>query len=130
MFQPRIFSLIHGVHRDRMQLIGGYACICMPVAFLSTLISCQLLQQQACRVISGPLHLPMVAREGNITLGGLFSLHDAMMETRLSFSSQPEYAQCTGSVMHSPIKKHIMPGSMLFICILMHFLLLIFTCKD
>ncbi|GAA6085819.1 extracellular calcium-sensing receptor-like, partial [Tachysurus ichikawai] len=67
------------------------------MAFLSTLITSQLLQQQACRLISGPSHLPVVSRRGNITLGGLFSLHDAMMEARLSFSSQPKSAQCTGS---------------------------------
>lgn len=103
-----------------MQLMGMCACVCVLVAFLSTLIASQLLDQQACRRSSGPSHLPMVAREGNITLGGLFSLHDAMMEIRLSFNSQPESAQCTGSVTHFPIQKHILPGSLLFICILMY----------
>lgn len=120
MFWPVSFSLISCVHRDIMQLMGVYACVCVPVAFLSILISSQLLQQQTCRLISDPSHLPMVAREGNITLGGLFSLHDAMMEARLSFNSQPESPQCTGSVTHSPIQKHFMPGSMLCIFILMY----------
>lgn len=103
-----------------MQLMGVYACVCVPVAFLSTLISSQLLQQQACRLISGPSHLPAVVREGNITLGGLFSLHDAMMEARLSFNSQPESPQCTGSVTHLSIQKHVMPGCLLFVFIFMY----------
>lgn len=103
-----------------MQLKGVYACVCVPLAFLSTLISSQLLQQQACQLISGPSHLPMVAREGNITLGGLFSLHDAVMEARVSFKSQPISAQCTGSVTHYPIRKHILSGFMHLIFIVMY----------
>uniref|UniRef100_A0A3B4CAI3 G-protein coupled receptors family 3 profile domain-containing protein n=1 Tax=Pygocentrus nattereri TaxID=42514 RepID=A0A3B4CAI3_PYGNA len=78
-----------------MQWWGVYACLCAPVAFLCTLISAQLLQQQTCRLIR-PSRLPTVAKEGNITLGALFSLHDAVLESELSFTSQPEPAQCTG----------------------------------
>lgn len=89
-----------------MQLMGVYACVCVLLSFLLTLISSQLLQQQTCHLISGLSHLPVVAREGNVTLGGLFSLHDAMMETRLSFTSQPQTAHCTGSVIHFPVQKH------------------------
>ncbi|XP_072550600.1 extracellular calcium-sensing receptor-like [Salminus brasiliensis] len=72
-----------------------YVCVCAPVAFLCTLISPQLLQQQACRLIR-PASLPAVVKEGNITLGALFSLHDAVLESQLTFTSQPEPAQCTG----------------------------------
>uniref|UniRef100_A0A3B1K2A4 Extracellular calcium-sensing receptor-like n=1 Tax=Astyanax mexicanus TaxID=7994 RepID=A0A3B1K2A4_ASTMX len=72
-----------------------YVCVCVPVAFLCTLISSQLLQQQPCRLIH-PSSLPVVADEGNITLGALFSLHDAVLESQWTFSTQPEPAQCTG----------------------------------
>ncbi|KAL6479471.1 hypothetical protein MHYP_G00129040 [Metynnis hypsauchen] len=77
-----------------------YACLCAPVVFLYTLISAQLLQQQTCQLIR-PSRLPTVAKEGNITLGALFSLHDAVLESELSFTSQPEPAQCTGSPLHA-----------------------------
>ncbi|XP_066540269.1 extracellular calcium-sensing receptor-like [Hoplias malabaricus] len=38
----------------------------------------------------------MVVKEGHITLGALFSLHDAVLEPQQSFTSQPEPVQCTG----------------------------------
>lgn len=97
-----------------MQLMSVYACVCVLVGYILTLLSSQLLHQQACHLTSGLSHLPMVAREGNVTLGGLFSLHDAMMETGISFTSQPQTAQCTGSVIHFPILKHILRGSVVF----------------
>lgn len=97
-----------------MKLMGVCACVCVLVAFFSTLVSSQVLQHEACQLISGPSHLPTVAREGNITLGGLFSLHDAMIETRVSLNSQPEPAKCTGSGSYFSIQKHFLPGFMLF----------------
>uniref|UniRef100_A0A4W4FQA7 G-protein coupled receptors family 3 profile domain-containing protein n=1 Tax=Electrophorus electricus TaxID=8005 RepID=A0A4W4FQA7_ELEEL len=56
------------------------AHVCVSVVFLFPLVSSQVLHRQTCRFIHGPSQLPMVAREGDITLGALFSLHDATQD--------------------------------------------------
>ncbi|XP_076853657.1 extracellular calcium-sensing receptor-like [Brachyhypopomus gauderio] len=55
-----------------------------------------VIQKQTCQLLHGAPRLPMVVKEGDITLGALFSLHDATLESHISFSSQPQPAQCTG----------------------------------
>ncbi|XP_046907848.1 extracellular calcium-sensing receptor-like [Hypomesus transpacificus] len=42
------------------------------------------------------MSMPVLQRPGNITLGGLFSLHDAVLETDLSFTTLPAAMRCTG----------------------------------
>ncbi|XP_041656803.1 extracellular calcium-sensing receptor-like [Cheilinus undulatus] len=39
--------------------------------------------------------LPVLEKRGDITLGGLFSLHDTVVEPSLSFTSKPPTTQCT-----------------------------------
>ncbi|KAI4815559.1 hypothetical protein KUCAC02_005701, partial [Chaenocephalus aceratus] len=41
------------------------------------------------------MSLPVVQKKGDIILGGLFSLHDMVMEPSLSFTSKPPPAHCT-----------------------------------
>lgn len=60
----------------------------------SVLHSVSQLQLQACRLISGQDPLPALVREGDITLGGLFSLHDSVLEPDLSFTSEPDPTLC------------------------------------
>lgn len=48
-----------------------------------------------CRVIPGSMSLPVLEKRGDIVLGGLFSLHDAVIEPNLSFTSTPPPTQCT-----------------------------------
>ncbi|KAJ8410723.1 hypothetical protein AAFF_G00186800 [Aldrovandia affinis] len=52
-------------------------------------------QRQACRPISRRASpLPALVREGDITLGGLFSLHDSVLEPDLSFTAEPNATLC------------------------------------
>ncbi|KAK2847341.1 hypothetical protein Q5P01_010340 [Channa striata] len=57
--------------------------------------SCQQDQSQQCKIIPGSGFLPVLEKKGNITLGGLFSLHDMVVEQSLSFMSKPPPTQCT-----------------------------------
>lgn len=41
------------------------------------------------------MSLPVLEKKGDIMLGGLFSLHDMVVEPSLSFTSMPPPAQCT-----------------------------------
>ncbi|XP_067364263.1 extracellular calcium-sensing receptor-like [Channa argus] len=56
---------------------------------------CQPDQSQQCKIIPGSGFLPVLEKKGNITLGGLFSLHDMVVEPSLSFMSKPPPTQCT-----------------------------------
>ncbi|KAM3615401.1 uncharacterized protein V6R79_001642 [Siganus canaliculatus] len=46
-------------------------------------------------MIPGSLSLPVLEKAGDIILGGLFSLHDMVVEPSLSFTSKPPPTQCT-----------------------------------
>lgn len=48
-----------------------------------------------CQLISDATSLPVLEKRGDIILGGLFSLHDMVVEHNLSFTSQPPPATCT-----------------------------------
>nr|XP_055031057.1 extracellular calcium-sensing receptor-like [Misgurnus anguillicaudatus] len=72
----------HGVH------------VCLMVLLLSTLISSQLFQ--TCRLMRSTLDLPVLASEGDITIGALFSLHDTVLESPLSFTAKPNPTHCSG----------------------------------
>lgn len=52
-------------------------------------------QSQQCKIIPGSMPLPVLEKKGDITLGGLFSLHDMVVEPSLSFTSKPPPTQCT-----------------------------------
>ncbi|XP_056230190.1 extracellular calcium-sensing receptor-like [Seriola aureovittata] len=52
-------------------------------------------QSQQCKIIPGSMPLPVLKRKGDIILGGLFSLHDMVVEPSLSFTSTPPPTQCT-----------------------------------
>ncbi|XP_030008344.1 extracellular calcium-sensing receptor-like [Sphaeramia orbicularis] len=46
-------------------------------------------------MIPGSMSLPVLEKKGDITLGGLFSLHDMVIEPSLSFTLTPPPTQCT-----------------------------------
>ncbi|XP_040902680.1 extracellular calcium-sensing receptor-like [Toxotes jaculatrix] len=46
-------------------------------------------------MIPGSMPLPVLEKKGDIILGGLFSLHDMVVEPSLSFTSMPPPTQCT-----------------------------------
>uniref|UniRef100_A0A8C2WIX1 G-protein coupled receptors family 3 profile domain-containing protein n=1 Tax=Cyclopterus lumpus TaxID=8103 RepID=A0A8C2WIX1_CYCLU len=52
-------------------------------------------QSQQCKLIPGSMTLPVLEKKGDIILGGLFSLHDMVVEPSLSFTSSPPPEQCT-----------------------------------
>ncbi|XP_048119869.1 extracellular calcium-sensing receptor-like isoform X1 [Alosa alosa] len=59
-------------------------------------VSLQPQQTQECRPIGNPSELPVLVKEGAVVLGGLFSLHDTVLESVASFTSPPAPAQCSG----------------------------------
>ncbi|XP_064158915.1 extracellular calcium-sensing receptor-like [Anguilla rostrata] len=58
------------------------------------LLSASQQQLQTCHPISAQDPLPALVGEGDITLGGLFSLHDSVLEPDLSFTSEPDPTRC------------------------------------
>ncbi|XP_060928482.1 extracellular calcium-sensing receptor-like [Limanda limanda] len=52
-------------------------------------------QNPKCEIIPGSMPLPVLEKRGDITLGGLFSLHDMVVEHSLSYTSTPPRTQCT-----------------------------------
>uniref|UniRef100_A0A3Q2XQM8 Extracellular calcium-sensing receptor-like n=1 Tax=Hippocampus comes TaxID=109280 RepID=A0A3Q2XQM8_HIPCM len=52
-------------------------------------------QNQHCDFIPGSMSLPVLEKRGDIILGGLFSLHDMVMEPSLTFTTKPPPTQCT-----------------------------------
>ncbi|KAM9318689.1 extracellular calcium-sensing receptor-like [Pholidichthys leucotaenia] len=48
-----------------------------------------------CKFIRGSTRLPVLEKKGDVLLGGLFSLHDMVVEPSLSFNSTPHSLQCT-----------------------------------
>nr|XP_046244778.1 extracellular calcium-sensing receptor-like [Scatophagus argus] len=52
-------------------------------------------QNQHCKIMPGSISLPVLEKKGDIILGGLFSLHDMVVEPSLSFTSTPPPTQCT-----------------------------------
>uniref|UniRef100_A0A3Q1C0Q8 G-protein coupled receptors family 3 profile domain-containing protein n=1 Tax=Amphiprion ocellaris TaxID=80972 RepID=A0A3Q1C0Q8_AMPOC len=52
-------------------------------------------QSLQCELIPDVMSLPVLEQKGDIILGGLFSLHDMVVEPSLSFTSMPPPTQCT-----------------------------------
>uniref|UniRef100_A0A3P8YQ81 G-protein coupled receptors family 3 profile domain-containing protein n=1 Tax=Esox lucius TaxID=8010 RepID=A0A3P8YQ81_ESOLU len=48
-----------------------------------------------CSLIAGASALPVLQRTGDVKLGGLFSLHDMVLEADLSFTSKPVSTHCS-----------------------------------
>ncbi|MFT7803151.1 extracellular calcium-sensing receptor-like [Arapaima gigas] len=70
-----------------------------PAALLQALASALLWvssQHQSCHPLGGQQNLPALVKDGDIILGGLFSLHDSALEPNLSFDSEPTPTRCTG----------------------------------
>lgn len=52
-------------------------------------------QSLQCEVLPGAMSLPVLEKRGDIILGGLFSIHDMVVEPCVSFTSTPPPTQCT-----------------------------------
>ncbi|XP_061683495.1 extracellular calcium-sensing receptor-like isoform X2 [Syngnathoides biaculeatus] len=48
-----------------------------------------------CDVIPGSINLPVLEKRGDIILGGLFSLHDMVVEPNLTYISRPPPTKCS-----------------------------------
>ncbi|TRY96332.1 hypothetical protein DNTS_021830, partial [Danionella cerebrum] len=68
--------------------------VCFTVLLLSALISSQLLQ--TCRLIRSISDLPVLTSAGDITIGALFSLHDTVLDSSMSFTTEPHSTECSG----------------------------------
>eukprot|EP00063_Salmo_salar_P044177 XP_014019012.1 PREDICTED: extracellular calcium-sensing receptor-like [Salmo salar] len=76
---------------------SGFLCVTVLCLEFFCLISSQPQSKpQQCRLMAGPSALPVLQREGDVMLGGLFSLHDMMLQPDLSFTSKPAPTRCTG----------------------------------
>ncbi|KAJ7995396.1 hypothetical protein DPEC_G00244130 [Dallia pectoralis] len=49
-----------------------------------------------CSLIAGASTLPVLQKPGDVMLGGLFSLHESVLEPDLSFTFKPVSTRCTG----------------------------------
>ncbi|XP_056905979.1 extracellular calcium-sensing receptor-like [Takifugu flavidus] len=74
---------------------GGVQLLCLLCCVIIPVVIALLDQSQHCRVIPGSMSLPVLEKRGDIILGGLFSLHDMVVEPNLSFTSTPPPTQCT-----------------------------------
>uniref|UniRef100_A0A3B3BWA9 Olfactory receptor C family, w1 n=1 Tax=Oryzias melastigma TaxID=30732 RepID=A0A3B3BWA9_ORYME len=65
--------------------------------FWSVIFPCNTLQSQGTQCQKNPsaMSLPVLQKKGDIILGGLFSLHDMVVEPRLNFSSPSPPTKCT-----------------------------------
>ena len=52
-------------------------------------------EAQQCKLLPGSMSLPVLQRNGDITLGGLFSLHDMAVEPDRLFTTMPPHPRCT-----------------------------------
>lgn len=87
VFQTR--SVEPGVLLGRTKFLGLVLCVIFP----STIPHQD--QSQQCNIVPRSMSLPVLEKEGNIVLGGLFSLHDMVLEPTVSFTSTPPPKQCT-----------------------------------
>uniref|UniRef100_A0A8C5HTG4 Extracellular calcium-sensing receptor-like n=1 Tax=Gouania willdenowi TaxID=441366 RepID=A0A8C5HTG4_GOUWI len=67
-----------------------FVCVCVHMCIVSAPND-----GSNCRLISASLSLPVLEKNGDIILGGLFSLHDTVVEPSLSFTAMPAPTQCT-----------------------------------
>uniref|UniRef100_A0A4W5LVE7 G-protein coupled receptors family 3 profile domain-containing protein n=1 Tax=Hucho hucho TaxID=62062 RepID=A0A4W5LVE7_9TELE len=76
---------------------SGFLCVTVLCLDFFCLISSQPQSKpQQCRLMAGPSALPVLQREGDVILGGLFSLHDMVLQPDLSFTFKPAPTRCTG----------------------------------
>lgn len=73
----------------RTKFLGLVLCVILPLT-----VSHQDRSQQ-CNIVPRSMALPVLEKEGHVVLGGLFSLHDMVLEPTLSFTSTPTPKQCT-----------------------------------
>lgn len=103
----RTRSVDAAIWRGRTKFLGLALCVIFP-----STISHQVRSQQ-CNIVPRSMSLPVVEKEGNIVLGGLFSLHDMVLEPTLSFTSTPPPKQCTrqavGKLVNDDVTYHRCP---------------------
>lgn len=85
----RTRSVEPGILLGRSKFLGLVLCTIFP----STISHHD--QSQQCNIVPRSLSLPVLEKEGDIVLGGLFSLHDMVLESTVSFTSTPPPKQCT-----------------------------------
>lgn len=61
-----------------------------------------------CNTVPRSMSLPVLEKEGNIVLGGLFSLHDMVLEPTLSFTSTPPTKECTRQAIGKLVNDNVM----------------------
>ncbi|XP_033894897.3 extracellular calcium-sensing receptor-like [Acipenser ruthenus] len=69
-----------------------YSAVCL----LSCLFSPVTLKRDAVCKLAGAFGLPSAVKDGDVILGGLFSVHDMVLEPDLSFTAKPHSTQCLG----------------------------------
>ncbi|XP_068173655.1 vomeronasal type-2 receptor 1-like [Antennarius striatus] len=82
------------------------ACVVLPLLYWLCYTACCIVcvvlpvvlpvyhQSHRCKLIHGSMSLPVLEKKGDIILGGLFSLHDMVVEPSLSFTTMPPMTQC------------------------------------
>lgn len=98
-FRTRSVEL--AVLRGRTKFLGLALCVIFPSA------TSHQVQSQQCNIVPCSMSLPVLEKEGNIVLGGLFSLHDMVLEPTLSFTSTPPPKQCTRQAVCKPVNDDV-----------------------
>ena len=52
-------------------------------------------EEPVCRMLGSP-EFPLLTKEGNVTIGGAFSIHSKITEPPLSFTDTPQPITCYG----------------------------------
>uniref|UniRef100_W5M4N0 Extracellular calcium-sensing receptor-like n=1 Tax=Lepisosteus oculatus TaxID=7918 RepID=W5M4N0_LEPOC len=71
-------------------------CWLVVVCFLRSMIFTFSLKHHTACKLTRKSDIPMIESEGDIMVGGLFSIHDTVLEPDLSFTMEPDATRCSG----------------------------------